>query len=149
MDGAGETPAHQAPTRGGLILATREALVTFDSEIQPVVGTQFGGGNGSGDIPMAAGLPAEAIAPPPKPKLDEVTLTPPRLATMRLLRSRVLEHTRRHLDLRHSRTFDVAFAGDSDQNAHAFVGRLLSTQNLMAAQRREAWSEANHSEGRS
>ena len=69
-------------------------------------------------------------------------LTEPRLATLRLLRQRILARTRRELDLPNHAPPGIEFAGGGSSDATVFVGRLLSDQNLLAGSRRAAWEPA-------
>ncbi len=105
-------------------------------DIRPVQGTVFAGGHAGGDgtRPRAQG----ARPKPPRQSLDQVHLTAPRLATLRLLRERVLENTRLHLDLPRS-PGGPHFIVREVERADLFVGLLLSDQNLLASHRGSTW----------
>ena len=106
--------------------------------IGPVGGTRFGGGHGA---PGYGGPTSGRPETTPHPPLDEVALTAPRRAALSLLRERVLEATRVQLELP-ARHPGIEFAAHPSDSVEVFVGRLLSGQNLLAAQRRDAWPEA-------
>ena len=112
-------------------------MVAVDqSDIRPVEGGVFGGGHGGGE-----GAPARNPEPGARQlgrRLDQVHLTEPRLATLRLLRERILENTRLYLDLPRTPGGPRFALGDPDR-ADLFVGRLLSDQNLLASRRGGAW----------
>ena len=108
-----------------------------DSTIGPVAGTQFGGGHGAAGpaLPPASN---DEERPAPRRRLDDVELTEPRRAALRLLRERILERTRLELELPRGAAVTFAAPGAPDR-ADVFVGRLLSDQNLLAARRRDRW----------
>ncbi len=73
---------------------------------------------------------------------DQVELTNPRRTALNLLRQRVLEHTRRALELPKAVADTYHFCRVPDQSAAVFMGRLLSDQNLLASHRRGSWDPA-------
>ena len=112
-------------------------MVAVDQgDFRPVERTVFGGGHGGGDAPPPRGQ--EPRAPQPDRRLDQVHLTEPRLATLRLLRERILENTRLFLDLPRLPGGPRFAQGDAER-ADLFVGRLLSDQNLLAGRRGGVW----------
>ncbi len=93
------------------------------------------------------GLPQQGGSKPPaneapteRPITDQVDLTTPHHAALRLLRERVLEVTRKELQLSREACNQQHFAAPPAAHAEVFVGRLISSQNLMAGQRRGKWS---------
>ena len=112
-------------------------MVAVDQgDIRPVERGVFGGGHGGGDGAPFRGQ--EPAARQPARRLDQVHLTEPRLATLRLLRERILENTRLYLDLPRSPGGPRFAQGDAER-ADLFAGRLLSDQNLLASRRGGAW----------
>lgn len=79
-----------------------------------------------------------AAAPRSEPGQDQVAVTDPHRAALRLLRQRVLESTRLLLGLH--RGPSQSFAGGAPAQPEAFAGRLLSEQNLMASMRAGEWA---------
>ena len=75
-------------------------------------------------------------------RLDGIELTEPRIATLRLLRHRVLEQTRKALRLPRSSSLHIEWSPGPADRAEVFVGRLLSDQNLLAGKRRGHWDSA-------
>lgn len=69
-----------------------------------------------------------------------MVLTRPGTVALNLLRERVLEATRQHLELPRVRGA-AGFTPSLGDEAEVYVGRLLSEQNVLAAQRRGDWSE--------
>lgn len=109
-----------------------------DGTIGPVARASFNGGGQGGTGPHGGAVPGEPEARKPRPRLDEVVLTEPGRAALSLLRQRILERTRRELEL--PRGAAPAFVAPTSQHrADLFVGRLLSDQNMLASRRRETW----------
>lgn len=106
-------------------------------EIQPVGGTSLGQSYGSSAGSGAGGR--EEAASSPRAILDQIELTEPHRAVLALLRERVLQGTRRRLELPRSSLSTVSLPPAPDGDARTFVGRLLSDQNLLAARRRDGW----------
>lgn len=73
---------------------------------------------------------------------DCVQLTRPHLAALRLLRERVLENTRLCLDLPPQGIHKQRFVQVPAHRPRAFLGRLISDQNLLSAPRRGHWPVA-------
>ena len=113
----------------------------MSGEIGPVHGSKFGGGYGTGGYGGAAAEPDAAAPKARRRRLDQVVLTKPRKAALRLLRERILEATRQALDSPGSRPQQFGFAASPVDSAEVYVGRLLSEQNMLAAPRREQWPE--------
>ena len=105
-------------------------------DIAPVGAAHFG----------SEGGPPQLVVPPvarkrerrPHAFRDQVALTDPRRATLRLLRQRVLENTRLCLAL--SRPGELQFAAPERAPIDTWVGRLLSDQNMLASRRAGEWS---------
>ncbi len=96
-----------------------------------------------GRAPMPAVRPKEHPPEQPPPQAgDEVSLRHGRTLGLRLLRERVLAKTRARLGLSeqaHGPTFAEVTQGEP---VGAFLGRLLSAQNQLAAQRAASWAGA-------
>jgi hypothetical protein len=115
--------------------------VGIEGQIGPIARSQFGGGHAAGATP-GGGAPAGGSEPrSTRIPLDDVVLTEPRFAALRLLRQRVLERTREALELPRTTAPAVVFADAPGPRADVFVGRLLSEQHLLAARRHDTWSE--------
>jgi hypothetical protein len=114
--------------------------VDDEGQIRAVGRSRPGGGHGASGA--GGSRQQEPDVPPIRRRLDEVVLTGPHRATLHLLRQRILEHTRRELDLPRHGAAGVEFAASEATGAGAFVGRLLSDQNLLAAARRGTWPPA-------
>lgn len=112
-----------------------------EGEIQPVGRSQWGGGHGASGAGGSRPEDAEPPLPSRRP-LDDVVLSEPHRATLDLLRHRILDRTRRELELTKHGGPGIEFAAREAPGAAAFVGRLLSDQNLLAAPRRGVWSGA-------
>jgi hypothetical protein len=93
----------------------------------------------SGGDPGKQGEPSRAA---PRRRFDAVELTAPAQAALRLLRERVLDSTRQALELPRPGSCAIHFAEPPLQRTEAFLGRLLSDQNLLAAPRRGRWPDA-------
>lgn len=70
---------------------------------------------------------------------DRIDVTAPERELLALLRERVLDRTRAELKLASQRAIP-AFAEDPNGGVEGFVSRLVSSQNLLAAERRGSWS---------
>ncbi len=111
-----------------------------EGDIRAVRGTLFGGGHNvpGGPIWVPGRGPEEEPEQPQRRRLDQVHLTEPRRATLRLLRERILENTRLALDLPDSLPGPQFITKEVDR-ADLFVSRLLSDQNLLASRRGVDW----------
>jgi hypothetical protein len=85
-----------------------------------------------GQRPSARGAPGET---------DRIELTADGLVALALLRERVLDATRRALEVGPGEPVPH-FAIEPQAPIRDWVGRLLSDQNLLAARRRAAWPAA-------
>ena len=114
-------------TRNAAGCSSQEATDVEPGEVQGVRPPVFGGQNTGGGPPVS--LPRRREA---RPNLDQVELTEPHKAVLRLLRQRVMENTRLLLGLPRNDSAPT-FARLDVNRAGLFVGRLLSDQNLLAA----------------
>lgn len=73
--------------------------------------------------------------------LDEVRLSAPLEVTLRLLRERVLEGTRRALELPADVKAPQTLTPTPQDSTERLVGKLISEQNWLAARRRAEWGE--------
>lgn len=75
------------------------------------------------------------------PKVDRVDLTAPEVAALRLLRERVLEHTRQQLQLQLTPAPAPIRVQESESTPEILVGRVLAEQAQLAAARRGTWTQ--------
>lgn len=80
--------------------------------------------------------------PEPRPTTDRVSVHGGRLVGLQLLRERVLAHTRQLLELPEHVAVPVFAEVPEDETTGEFLGRLLSAQNQLAAQRAGSWDGA-------
>jgi hypothetical protein len=107
-------------------------------EIGRVGATHFGGHQG-GHPGFGLAQAIDRVHDHRPTRRDIVDLTEPHKAALRLLRERILENTRLALDLPRRLAERFRFARIPAENPRAFLGRLLSDQNMMASHRRGSW----------
>lgn len=105
-------------------------------ELRSIGSTGFDHAGGSAFSPQSMGTRPQEVSEVPSRSGDQVELSQPHELTLRLLRERILEHTRTNLQLDKPQ---ISFVVDPSANMESFVGRVLSDQNLLAAGRRGQW----------
>ncbi len=112
--------------------------------LRSIGSTGFDHTGGSAFTPQAGG--GRSTAEPEiakKQEDDQVQLSCPQELTLRLLRERILEHSRVQLQLaRPQISFAVVPPTSNEGSMERYVGRLISDQNLLAAVRRGDWPDA-------